>query len=127
PGAPVRVDDGGAGDTVLRGDPQLLERALRNLLHNAVQATAAGGAAAAPIEVRLRRAADGLEIVVEDRGPGLPAELAGRLFDPFVTARPGGIGLGLALTHRIVGLHGGSVRLEEREGGGTRAVVRLPV
>ncbi|HEX6204134.1 MAG TPA: ATP-binding protein [Thermoanaerobaculia bacterium] len=128
-GARVRVDDGGLGDTVLRGDPQLLERALRNLLHNAVEAQQAGGAgddARAPVEARLRRADEGLEIVVEDRGPGVPPELAERLFDPFVTGRPGGIGLGLALTHRIVDLHGGTVRLEAREGGGTRAVVRLP-
>ena len=134
-GARVRVDDGGLGDTVLRGDPQLLERALRNLLQNAVQAQ--GGAAEGgvddgasdggePVEARLRRAPEGLEIVVEDRGPGVPAELAERIFDPFVTARPGGVGLGLALTHRIVDLHGGAVRLEGREGGGTRAVVRLP-
>jgi signal transduction histidine kinase len=57
----------------------------------------------------------------------VPPELDDRLFDPFVTARPGGIGLGLALTHRIVDLHGGTVRLEPREGGGTRAVVWLPV
>lgn len=141
-GAAVRVDDGGLGETVLHGDPQLLERALRNLLHNAAQAQeaaqaqqaagpgSAGGAPAGggemPVEARLRRTAGGLEIVVEDRGPGVPPELAGRLFDPFVTARPGGIGLGLALTHRIVDLHGGTVRLEPREGGGTRAVVRLP-
>jgi signal transduction histidine kinase len=130
-GAAVRVDDGGLGETVLRGDPQLLERALRNLLHNASQAQEAAAAAApggrAPVEARLRRTAAGLEIVVEDRGPGVPPELDDRLFDPFVTARPGGIGLGLALTHRIVDLHGGTVRLEPREGGGTRAVVWLPV
>jgi signal transduction histidine kinase len=130
-GAAVRVDDGGLGETVLRGDPQLLERALRNLLHNASQAQEAAAAAApggrAPVEARLRRTAAGLEIVVEDRGPGVPPELDDRLFDPFVTARPGGIGLGLALTHRIVDLHGGTVRLEPREGGGKRAVVWLPV
>lgn len=135
-GAAVRVDDGGLGETVLHGDPQLLERALRNLLHNAAQAQRAAGPGVArgapagggemPVEARLRRTAGGLEIVIEDRGPGVPPELAGRLFDPFVTARPGGIGLGLALTHRIVDLHGGTVRLEPREGGGTRAVVRLP-
>ncbi|HUO86286.1 MAG TPA: ATP-binding protein [Thermoanaerobaculia bacterium] len=145
-GAAVRVDDGGLGETLLRGDPQLLERALRNLLHNAVEAHAAHaragdakegerpapsgatgtGADDPPVRAGLRDADGGLEILVEDRGAGVPAELVDRLFDPFVTARPGGTGLGLALAHRIIGLHGGSVRLEDREGGGTRAVVWLP-
>jgi signal transduction histidine kinase/Flp pilus assembly protein protease CpaA len=144
-GAAVHVEDGGLGETLLRGDPQLLERALRNLLHNACQAQAAqlesdgarrspGGSRAAradstevaPVAARLRRADGGLELLIEDRGPGVPSELGDRLFDPFVSARPGGTGLGLALAHRIIDLHGGSLRLEEREGGGTRAVVWLP-
>ncbi|MGE5234704.1 MAG: sensor histidine kinase [Acidobacteriota bacterium] len=109
----------------IRGDAQLLERALRNLLHNAVQAQRSAGAAG-PVEVRLVREGDGVEVVIEDRGAGVPAELRDRLFHPFASGRADGVGLGLALTHRIVDLHGGRVTLEDRPGGGTRARVALP-
>ncbi len=67
-----------------------------------------------------------LAILVEDRGPGLPPEVRDRLFQPFVTGRPDGVGLGLSLAHRIVVLHGGTLRLEDREAGGTRAVISFP-
>jgi signal transduction histidine kinase len=60
-------------------------------------------------------------VAVADRGPGIPAELRERLFHPFATGRAGGVGLGLALAHRIVTLHGGRIRLDDREGGGTVA------
>lgn len=110
----------------IRGDAQLLERALRNLLHNAVQAQRSAGALG-PVEVRLVREGDGVEVVIEDRGAGVPAELRDRLFHPFASGRADGVGLGLALTHRIVDLHGGRVALEDRPGGGTRARVALPV
>ena len=68
----------------------------------------------------------GVEISISDRGAGIPAEVRERLFQPFSAGRPGGVGLGLALAHRIVALHGGVLRLEERVGGGTRAVLILP-
>ena len=108
--------------------PQLLERALRNLLHNSVQAAvqAQGATPAEPILVELRSSPSGVEISIGDRGAGIPAEVRARLFQPFSAGRPGGVGLGLALAHRIVALHGGALRLEEREGGGTLAVVALP-
>ena len=50
-----------------------------------------------------------------------------RLFQPFVTGRPDGVGLGLSLTHRIVTLHGGTVELEARSGGGTKVTLSFPV
>ncbi len=109
----------------LRADPQLLERALRNLLHNAVEAHRAAGSPGA-VEARLMPAAGGYEVHIEDRGAGVPAEVAARLFEPFAAGRPGGVGLGLALAHRIVTLHGGRLRLEPRPDGGTRAAVFLP-
>jgi signal transduction histidine kinase len=56
----------------------------------------------------------------------VPAAVRERLFHPVATGRPDGVGLGLALTHRIATLHGGTVRLEDRAGGGTRAVLALP-
>jgi signal transduction histidine kinase len=112
-------------EAALRGDPQLLERAVRNLLHNAAQAEREAGRRG-PVEVAVARGEDGLEVAIEDRGPGLPEEIRTRLFHPFATGRRGGVGLGLALAHRIVVLHGGRIRLEDRPGGGTRAVLTFP-
>ncbi len=109
----------------LYGDPQLLERAVRNLLRNAVQAEREAGRAG-PVEVRIERSAEGVEVAIEDRGRGLPAPVRERLFQPFATGRAGGVGLGLPLAHRIVALHGGRVRVEDRPGGGTRALIAFP-
>ncbi len=114
-----------AASAELYGDPQLLERAVRNLLRNAVQAEREAGRQG-PVEVRLERTAEGLEVAIEDRGRGLPAAVRERLFQPFATGRAGGVGLGLPLAHRIVALHGGRVRLEDRAGGGTRALIAFP-
>ena len=124
-GVEVRVHGSPAGDAALRGDPQLLERAVRNLLHNAAQAEREAGRQG-PVDIRLDATAEGTEVAIEDRGPGLPPEIRGRLFHPFATGRPGGVGLGLALAHRIVVLHGGRIRLEDRPGGGTRALLFFP-
>jgi len=128
-GAPVQVVARDDEDPVLHADPQLLERALRNLIYNAVEASreAAGEGRPSPVVVTLRAEAGAVEIVVEDRGPGIPPDLRDRVFDPFVTGRREGVGLGLALAHRIVHLHGGSLALEDRPGGGTAARLQLPV
>ncbi|HEY0557614.1 MAG TPA: ATP-binding protein, partial [Thermoanaerobaculia bacterium] len=121
-GVPVRVE---GEEAVLRGDPQLLERAVRNLLHNAAQAEREVGRRG-PIEIAVLPVPEGVEIAIEDRGPGLPEEIRARLFHPFATGRRGGVGLGLALAHRIVVLHGGRIRIEDRPGGGTRAMLFFP-
>jgi len=123
-GFPVRVH-GAESEVHLRGDAQLLERALRNLVHNAVEAEREAGREG-PVDVRIDRRPESIELAVEDRGPGLPAEIRERLFHPFATARRGGVGLGLALAHRIVILHSGTIQLEDRPGGGTRALVSFP-
>ncbi len=112
-------------DAMLRGDPELLERAVRNLLHNAAQAEREAGRRG-PVEVAVTLDGEGVEVAIEDRGPGLPDEIRARLFHPFATGRRGGVGLGLALAHRIVVLHGGRIRLEDRPGGGTRALLSFP-
>ncbi len=123
-GAPVAVAPRGEERCTLLGDPQLLERAFRNLLHNAAEATRETGGAA--VEVAVQRTEEGLEATVADRGPGVPSELRERLFNPFASGRPGGVGLGLALARRIVVVHGGRLDLEDRPGGGTVARVALP-
>ena len=74
-----------------------------------------------------RCAPDGVEVAIEDRGPGLPAGDRGPASStPSPPAGRGGVGLGLALAHRIVVLHGGRIRLDDRPGGGTRAAALLP-
>lgn len=124
-GVEVQVESDPAGEVTLRGDPQLLERALRNLLHNAAQAEREAGHNG-PVHASVIQRDDGVVLAIEDRGPGLPPEVRERLFHPFATGRRGGVGLGLALTHRIVVLHGGRIRLEDRPGGGTRAELFFP-
>lgn len=114
-----------AGPAPFRGDAELLERALRNLLVNAAEAERAAGGRA-PIEAALGARGGEWEITIADRGGGVPEEVRARLFEPFASGRPGGAGLGLALARRIVVLHGGAVVLEPRDGGGTVARVTLP-
>lgn len=113
------------------GDAQLLERALRNVLSNAAGAQERAGRGHEKIEVRLGRRGERIEIVVKDRGEGIPPELLPRLFEPFAAGHPKGVGLGLALTRRILLLHGGEIEIESSAAagagpGGTIARVSLP-
>jgi signal transduction histidine kinase len=119
---------GDLDDVHLRGDPQLLERAFGNLFRNAAEAERAAGREG-PVEVRVRRSDDpgeGVEVTIADHGRGVPPELRERLFHPFATGRPGGVGLGLAVAQRVVNLHGGRIRLEDRPGGGAEARISFP-
>jgi len=107
------------GRVVIDGDPQLLERALRNLLHNAVAAGRETGDRR--VDVIVYTSPEGPAIEVADRGPGVPPELRERLFEPFATSRAEGVGLGLALARRIILLHGAKLEIRDRPGGGTVA------
>ena len=121
----VKVEVEASEDRLVNGDRQLLVKALLNLLLNAEQAQAELGAEE-PVLLRLLKDADGYSIEVLDRGPGPPPDLAERVFEPFVTGRTEGVGLGLALARRITLLHGGDLTLETRSGGGARAVLWVP-
>jgi signal transduction histidine kinase len=121
----VQVRDALGGPLRVRVDRQLLERALRNLLLNAAQADRESGSST-PLELAVRRGETQLELSIADRGPGLPPDRAEELFEPFATTRADGVGLGLPMAQRILELHGGTLRLEAREGGGTVAVATLP-
>jgi signal transduction histidine kinase len=105
-------------------DPDQFGRVLKNLVGNAVEAMGPGGG---ELEVATRRDGDTAVVEIADRGPGLAPEVEGRLFEPYFTTKPKGTGLGLPIALRIVADHGGSIRAENRSGGGTRVVIQLPV
>jgi signal transduction histidine kinase len=106
----------------VQADRRLLERAILNLLENALQAVGEKGT----IDVRARAVDGRLEVEVEDSGPGLPQEVRHRIFEPFFSTKTGGSGLGLALVKQTAQDHGGGVRLDSPPGGRTRAVLWLP-
>ncbi|HKR02084.1 MAG TPA: ATP-binding protein, partial [Pyrinomonadaceae bacterium] len=98
--------------------------ALSNLLINAIQATPLGGR----VLVEASRETDGLLITVTDSGPGVPAELRERIWEPFFTTRQRGTGLGLAIVRKRMEEAGGSARLATtREGTGARFELRVPL
>jgi len=104
-------------------DPDRIGQVLANLLRNAVQAAGHDGTVSL---VARWEVGDSLRFEVHDSGPGIPAEIRARLFEPFFTTRAEGSGLGLAVVKKIVDLHGGAVRHESPPEGGTRFIVELP-
>jgi two-component system sensor histidine kinase TctE len=112
----------------VRAHEWMLRELARNLLHNAVKHTPGGGT----LSVRVLAGHQGAALVVSDSGPGLPAELLPRLFQPFSSGDVrSGSGLGLAICQEIVRALGGTIQLENREKNGTTAgldaTVRLPL
>ena len=99
-------------------DPDQLRQALLNVVRNAAEA------GAKTVTIRSEAGPNYLDLVVEDDGPGFPAEDAARAFDPFFTTKAKGSGLGLAITRQILEDHGGTVLLEPIQQG-TRLVLRL--
>jgi len=106
----------------IRGDRALLEQALLNLVLNGAEAMKEGG----ELLLEVRKVGESVTLAVQDQGPGMQKEVAERLFEPFLSRRPGGTGLGLALVRRTVESHGGSVRVLSKPGRGTRVELRLP-
>jgi two-component system sensor histidine kinase PilS (NtrC family) len=121
------------GHTIVEGDEDLLHRVIANLVLNAVQAArgpieiavsiAAVSAADIPHGTNLEHA---VRLQVRDNGPGIPADIRSRLFDPFVSGREGGSGLGLAIVQRAVEAHRGLVLVESGPGTGTTFTIFLP-
>jgi signal transduction histidine kinase len=122
--AGIRLEMGPVESVVADVNRVQFELVLHNLLRNAVQATATGGA----VEVRAGHDEGAVWFEVRDTGPGVPDELRDRLFEPFVTGRQGrgGTGLGLAITRDIVVAHGGTIRALANDAGGTVMRVDLP-
>jgi signal transduction histidine kinase len=110
----------------VRLDRELFKQALLNLLLNAQQAMPNGG------EVTLLGAAEqrdqraGVTLTVIDTGKGMSPEVAAKAFKPFFSTRPGGTGLGLATTRKIVEAHGGTIDVDSEPGRGTKFTIHLP-
>jgi two-component system sensor histidine kinase ChvG len=127
-GPPVRVHLEDAGEMVVEASPDRLVQVFENLIGNAV------GFSPPNTEVAVHglRDADVCLVHVDDRGPGIPEEHRGRVFDRFFSFRDGAagngphMGLGLAIVRAIVEGYGGSVAATDRAGGGARFTVRLP-
>jgi signal transduction histidine kinase len=104
------------------GDPIQLRQVFFNLVDNATHAAAPTGR----VEVQVGRSTQGMvDVTVDDSGPGIDRAIAARLFEPLVTTKPKGIGLGLALVKRIVDRHQGTIEVSRGPLGGARFTVRL--
>jgi signal transduction histidine kinase/HAMP domain-containing protein len=110
-------------DVLAEADPRLLARVLSNLIGNAVDALSG---AEGEITLSVAKSGGKIVVTVEDTGPGVPARILPRLFDPYFSAKSGGTGLGLAIAKKIVEEHGGSITAENRRGGGFRVRFELP-
>ena len=123
-----RIDLSGAGAVTLRGVPDLLWRAIENVVRNAVKHSPEGGAVTIDLQVASGRVA----VTVMDRGPGVAPEHLAAIFQPFFRSgqlahNVDGHGLGLAIAQRVIDAHGGAIAASNREGGGLCVVITLPL
>ncbi|MDR3534709.1 MAG: ATP-binding protein [Rhodopila sp.] len=116
----IRVDNDAAEAVI---DKIQIQQVLLNLMRNAVEAMA--GSARRELAISAGRTGDMVEIRVTDTGPGLPEPVRSQLFQPFVTTKAGGMGVGLSVSRTIVEAHGGEIHAEDADGGG--AVFRFTV
>src|SRR5450759_1986939 len=106
----------------ISADPELLHRALQNLVLNAIDAMPQGGA----LTIRTATLGNRIEISVTDTGSGLTPEECGRLFTPYYTTKQHGTGLGLAIVQSVVSDHGGKISVESTQERGTTFHIELP-
>lgn len=132
PDAHIKVEkDYSPGVPEILADQQLCERIFVNLILNAFQAMAAQPPHAGILRLSVAResadATAGVCVVVEDNGPGIPAEIREQIFNPFFTSKKEGVGLGLAIVAKFVDDHRGSIRLDPDSRAGARFHVFLPL
>jgi signal transduction histidine kinase len=121
PGRKVLFDPQPAMPRV-QADAEIIARSIAHLLRNAAEASSRGD-----IRISVSSASGTASIEVSDSGPGLSPEAASRLFTPFFTTKPRGIGLGLAFVRKAASGHGGRALVENRPGGGVSARIELPL
>lgn len=129
----VRMHEGSAVDrgvtlaviaepAVVSCDPRKVRQVLVNLVQNALHASPRG----AEVTIRVKSEGEDVLFEVEDRGPGLAEEVRDRAFEAGVTTKEDGSGIGLVVARALARQHGGELTLDDREGGGCRATLRLP-
>jgi signal transduction histidine kinase len=120
-----RIEVGGCDEPIpVSAVGGAVQAALANLLDNAADVSPADR----PVKVDVGRDAETGWVSIRDRGPGLPDEVRRRLYEPHVTTKTAGSGMGLYLARQlVVGMHGGALTIEDHPGGGTIAVVKLPL
>ena len=125
-GAAIERELDGPGP--IRGDAEKLRRVVINLVGNALDALEQARTPEPRVRVLAGENLAGSQVWlrVRDNGPGIPAEVRERIFDPFYTSKQGGTGLGLALSRKLVEAHGGSLEVLSAPGEGTEFVVTLP-
>ena len=111
-----------SGPLMIEGDHFALGRVYRNLITNAIQATEQGGR----VTIATARVGDLVEVSVEDTGSGIPADRLAAIFEDFVTTKRRGLGLGLAISKRIVEQLDGTIAVESEVGRGTKFTLRFP-
>ncbi len=111
---------------VIEADGEALKQVILNLVINAIQAIPEGGFGTIRIATATGDGGDAV-VTVTDDGVGIPPEDLEKIFDPFYSTKPTGTGLGLAMVHRIVDAHHGTITLSSAPGAGTTATLRLPI
>jgi len=126
----VRLERRLDGPAPVRGEEERLRQVIVNLCLNALEAVEEGGrvcvSCAVVPHLALEDDSRRVELLVDDDGPGVPADLRDRIFEPFFTTKAAGSGLGLSIVHAIVGQHEGTIQAHESPLGGARMVLRLP-
>lgn len=119
----VRVDLRGLDDLTARLDPLQLQTALGNIVRNALEAMPDGG----ELRIDAERDADAVRITVSDSGRGIAADQGDKVFDPLITTKPLGSGLGLSTARCLVENHGGTIALVDSPLGGASFLIELPL
>lgn len=114
--------DGEQTTSIIVGDRKALGSALVSLLENAAQVSTPGST----VHLLVQASADQVVFIVQDSGPGVSPELAGRIFEPFFTTSGQGTGLGLAIALGVARAHGGTIRVASRPDGGAEFAMSLP-
>lgn len=121
-GLSLEIEENDPTPVIAAVDPGKVHQIVHNLVRNAIEATPRGGA----VTIAVTNGPDGAEIRVKDTGPGVPAEIRERIYEPFFSTKPEGTGMGMAIVHSLVAAHRGRIDLDTGPGQGASFTVTLP-